>query len=281
MSEPRRMLEDPSASGLARELLASAEPDHSEPGARGAVAKRLGIAAGALVVSSQTSAAAVATALWWKLGVVALLVGGGLTFGIAMRSSGEQSPAPVSAPVAAPVAASAPVAAPAPEIVAAAPVAVPAQPEALPAAPVEASTSSKSTHASAPAPHPRAAPADPAPAVTPAPAAAVPPAPEVAAPIEVVDPRQLAAEVALLDRARAKLRAADFAGALAEIDRHGAEFADGALRAEAAAVRIETYVAAGRSAEAREAADRFLSSFPQSPLTRRVRALVERTKETP
>jgi hypothetical protein len=115
------------------------------------------------------------------------------------------------------------------------------------------------------APTPEAAPAlvaipDPAPTTTPV----------------VVDARRLAAEVALLDRARTALRAGDTSGAIAALDRHRDEFRDGALAAEADVVRIEAAIQRGDHADARARGRTFLATFPQSPLARRVRSLIDR-----
>jgi len=108
---------------------------------------------------------------------------------------------------------------------------------------------------------------------------APPPAPDetaaaVEAPPPPIDPRRLAAEVALLDRARAAVAAHDTAGALALLDEHRRSFGDGALVAEAEVVRIEALVAAHRTAEAAGLGRAFLTRFPHSPLAARVRSLI-------
>jgi hypothetical protein len=82
--------------------------------------------------------------------------------------------------------------------------------------------------------------------------------------------------VALLDRARAAVRANDIATALALVDEHSRTFADGALASEAALVRIEALTAGHRTAEAAEAGRAFLIRFPHSPLAERVRSLINK-----
>src|SRR5262249_36945392 len=66
------------------------------------------------------------------------------------------------------------------------------------------------------------------------------------APAPAADPASaLKSEIAVLDRARAALRAKDSATALAELDRHRLEFPGGALAQEATVLRIEALVARG------------------------------------
>jgi hypothetical protein len=82
--------------------------------------------------------------------------------------------------------------------------------------------------------------------------------------------------VAVLDRARSALRRGDPTAASAALADHARDFADGALVAEAELVRIETLIHAGDTATARRRAGDFLLRFPQSPLAKRLRSLVER-----
>ena len=104
-------------------------------------------------------------------------------------------------------------------------------------------------------------------------AKATPPPPaESPAPI---DPRRLAAEVALLDRARTAL-GSDAAAALAILDEYKHAFADGALTAEADVLAIEALIAHGERAAAAERAQTFLATYPRSPLTKRVKSLLAR-----
>jgi TolA-binding protein len=134
---------------------------------------------------------------------------------------------------------------------------------------------------------PPTAAAEPPPAIDePAPpiVEAAPPATEPAAETSpspappTVDARRLAAEVALLDRARTALRTGDASGAIAALDEHRRTFADGMLLAEADLVRIEALLVLGRTADATELGHAFLTRFPHSPLAKRVRSLISRTR---
>ena len=80
----------------------------------------------------------------------------------------------------------------------------------------------------------------------------------------------LAAELALLDEARAQLPASPSA-ALAVLDRHRARFPNGALTLEADLVRVEALVTAGRTAEARKLAARLTRQHPGGLVDERVR----------
>lgn len=108
---------------------------------------------------------------------------------------------------------------------------------------------------------------------------APPPAP-VAAPVRprsiaVADDSALRAEVALLDRARAALHAHDGAQALRVLDQHHRRFAHGTLAPEAEALRIEALVQVGAHAQAETLSQRFVSAYPQHPLSSRVAELVK------
>jgi hypothetical protein len=274
MADPRRLLDDPDLSELGRATLESAASDGPDGERRRAVARRLGIAVG-LTTLAAGEASAVA---WWKVVVVALAVGGG---GVAVVKSlsGEPSQTVVAVPAESrlqtsdfrlqtpeaertqteqPVVIPPPVV-PAPAAVTTAHHAVTRVPPPAPKAPQSEVRSLKSE-----------VPAPQAPVVDdPPPAAAAPPA---AAPL---DARRLAAEVALLDKARAAL-ASDPAAALEALDEHARSFPDGALLAEADLVRIEALLATGRRSDATALANSFLSRYPRSPLAKRVRSLLAR-----
>ena len=83
----------------------------------------------------------------------------------------------------------------------------------------------------------------------------------------------LDAETALLDGARASLRAGRPADALRTLDGYDARFPGGLLVPEATVVRIEALVGKGDKAAARRLADVFLRTHPGSPLAARVRSL--------
>jgi hypothetical protein len=274
MDEPKRLVEDTELSPLGRSLLASATTDAPEPGNRAATAKRLGIVALTLVGGSETGSALAASALWWKAGAVIALVGGVIAIAIVTRTPSEEPAAPVASPsyetrVVAP--------APAPAVEPAAPVPVVEPVEPAPSIPAKPPVRRTAPIRRVEAPAPVEPPAEPLPIIeepTPAPVVtAPPPAP--------VDPRRLAAEVGVLDRARGALRRGDSRAALAALDEHRRDFHDGALVAEAEVVRLEIFVQTDQVAAARDQARSFLSRFPHSPLVRRVRSIVDRMKEAP
>jgi hypothetical protein len=86
-------------------------------------------------------------------------------------------------------------------------------------------------------------------------------------------PAALAREVARLRSVRASLAAGAPRAALHALDRYALEFPSGALRAEAAALRIEALALLGDAALMRRLASDFLARFPVSPLVERVRAV--------
>jgi outer membrane protein assembly factor BamD (BamD/ComL family) len=85
----------------------------------------------------------------------------------------------------------------------------------------------------------------------------------------------LAQEIASLDAVRAQLAAADARAALGTVERYMREHPKGALRQEAAVLRIEALLAAGEPVRVRAAAARFLKENPDSPHAPRVRALAD------
>jgi hypothetical protein len=81
----------------------------------------------------------------------------------------------------------------------------------------------------------------------------------------------LAAERALLDRARRDLLTGDPAAALDGVEKHATRFPRGVLREERDALRVEALVGAGRYDQARSAGERFAVAFPDSMLRPAVR----------
>jgi hypothetical protein len=282
MADPRRLLDDPDTSPIARSLLSSAGDDGPGSDRRAAAAKRLGIAAITLAGGSKAGSAAVATAMWWKAGLLVVLLGGIIGVAVVVSSAdlagsaaSDRARLTRAVPTIAPADSTppptdlAPSAGMSEELAPAAPVEEPAPPVA-PKAPRRANK----------------------PVLTPATEVAVPTAPPEPEPIAEappppiqVDARRLAAEVALLDRARGALKRRDTAAAIAVLDEHRRDFHDGALVAEAEVVRIEALIQAKDHAAAHTQAQSFLARFPKSPLVRRVRSLVENLvenlKETP
>jgi hypothetical protein len=83
----------------------------------------------------------------------------------------------------------------------------------------------------------------------------------------------LDAEMALLDGARASLRAGRPGDALRTLDGYDAQFPRGLLVPEATVVRIEALVNNGDKPGALRLGERFLRAHPDSPLAARVRTL--------
>jgi hypothetical protein len=123
----------------------------------------------------------------------------------------------------------------------------------------------------------------PAPAVVaPAPAVAAP-APAMAAPAPVNAPRansarvhvepadDLAGELRLIQRAQRAIARGDGADALAALDAHGRAYPRGHLAEERQAAQVHALCVAGRGADARSAAARFVARYPTSPQVARVR----------
>jgi hypothetical protein len=94
------------------------------------------------------------------------------------------------------------------------------------------------------------------------------PRPEIA----VEEPTVLAQELARLEQVREAMAQGRAARALELLGRYDRDFASGSMSSEAAALRVEALVRAGRHEEAREAARAFLNKYPRSPLSDRVRA---------
>ena len=128
---------------------------------------------------------------------------------------------------------------------------------------------------SVPAPPPRM----PAPSKAEAPSSAEAPAPSVVGSPSSEPPAERAVvettetEVSYLRRARNALQS-DPARALSIADQHPSRFPRGALDQERELIAIDALVRLGRSAEARERADRFRARYPSSAHLGRVNALV-------
>lgn len=154
----------------------------------------------------------------------------------------------------------------------------------LPAvAPPEPTVPRPETTAPDPAPESGAAPASEAPGTAGAQEVTAPPEPEVAGAAgaagvagEPAGPSRLAAEVALVDRARTSLRSADYASTLAALAEYRQRFASGDLDAEADVVMIETLIAVHSLQRARSLGTAFFARFPRSPLAQRVHSLLDR-----
>lgn len=124
----------------------------------------------------------------------------------------------------------------------------------------------------------------PAPAAVPAPSAIAPvqwpavatPALLPATPPPVAPPvAPLADELRMLELAEAALRASTPSFAIEHLDRHGRMFPAGALRDEAAVLRIGALIDLGRRREAGDLANQFLQRRPHSVLAKRVRSMLQ------
>ena len=123
-----------------------------------------------------------------------------------------------------------------------------------------------------------AKPAQPAPAQPAAQPTAAVPAPTTPGPAPASQPEpaavsSFAEELALLDRARAALRAGAPDRASRTLAQYRKRFAHGALAPEADVLQIETLFASGSSSEAQRLAKQFLSNHPQHPGAARVQQL--------
>jgi hypothetical protein len=300
--QPTRLIEDATLSEEAREILRSAEADIPSEQSRARVARALGLAAGAAASgeaaaaatgSGGSGAAAAAGSGWWIAGAVVLglglagvaAIGGYQAFDesqpveqstggageLVLRGHAEiDSAAPPAAPADAPADA----------MSKAAPAAYgPPAPETRPHRPARRMSADSARRAPT-----RREPArddkdrrdkarrDKARPDQARPDRARPEEP--ARPPAALDAGRLAAEVALLDRARAELARGDTAAAARSLARHGREFAGGALVAEAQFLELRVLLRRGQRAQAAARARRFLERFPSSPLAPRVRALI-------
>jgi hypothetical protein len=85
----------------------------------------------------------------------------------------------------------------------------------------------------------------------------------------------LAAEVALVDRARALLAGGDPARALQELAGYEKAFADPRLEPEVVYLRMEAHLLARDTARAKATAEQILRSFPRGPHAARARSVID------
>lgn len=246
MTEPRRLLSDPSG-GLEAELLRAGVAE--EPSSRAVERTVVAVSAGAATLSVVSAAASAPVAIGataatslgvagitklLAIGAVAGLASGGALLGITKAVEHRaETPAHV-----------------APTVATATPV---AEAPSIPPPPVAAPEAS-------PVAEPSAAPA---PAAHPAPASAL------------SEGTPLAAEVALVDRAHAALRGGDARGALATLAAYESAFASPRLLPEVFALRMEASESAGDGTAARLWASRLVSRYPKSAQAARARTLLE------
>jgi hypothetical protein len=230
----------PQAKALLRAARSFDEPsDEDHRRVRSSVLSRVGAGAAiglAASMSTSTLAASTGTLLSGtvaKIGI-AVLLAGGISTGAYFATRSH------SAPVAAVI-----------DNVKPAPLPAPARPE--PVAPVQAQAMVDDSSKVEDSPTPPAGRS-----------AAKARAPKVAGDIE--------GEVHLLEDADAALRRGDGAGALVKLNEHASKFPGGALRQEREGMTVVALCQAGRQAEGRAAAERFLSRSSKSALASRIRA---------
>jgi hypothetical protein len=268
----------PESRGLFKKAREDFEPSDGDRSRNNrALARRLGIAAGTLVTAATSASASVAPGIapaavgGTALGASALLgvtkwVGAALVIGAVgvggvsvyraetrAPGSGQQS-GQVSAKVTVPISRVAPAAARAPT----------EAPPGAPVVPAELAPSPTATPAVTPLPSPRAAlpRSQPAQPVQPT---------EPATPASVSPTSTVAEETRLLRGADEALRAGDATRALVLLDEHARTFPTGVFSEERSAERVSALCKLGRVAEARDDAQRFLRTVPDSPLAKSVR----------
>lgn len=91
----------------------------------------------------------------------------------------------------------------------------------------------------------------------------------------------LSKEVAALEKAHAAIAAHDPDSAIRALDRYRAQFPGGALGSEEAVLRVQAMVARGDKSNARELADTFRATHPDSPYGRGVQDLVSNKASKP
>ena len=255
MTDPTRLID---ADDAGADLLASARSDGPSNRARARAAAMLGVGVGIAAATAGGTASASAgagagagagaAAKVGGAGLLTKIIGGALIVaavggGTAVAVRQSSSPATVPVPVATNAAPSAvtpatTVASPKANVVTEEPASPIVEANALPSAPV-AKTAPK-----------------------PAPSAA--------------QESALTRELRSLDSAKARLEAHDANGALAALDRHDREFANGSLRAESAMLRIEALLARGDDASAKARAKDLLAKDPNGPHAKRLRTILDR-----
>lgn len=293
MSQPPRLLDDPEASPLVHALLRAGADERPSNERRAALAAAL-----APAFSANGSAAALGAAAPWKA-ALAILFGAGIgALGVAeVASSGQPTRDARAEVLPTSTMSRRPAELPAPRGLAAAPAVAPARARAATSERASTATSRPAQRAAVPASGGTTRPGartDPGLA----PRAAVTPSPPPTAPTPARDrgddqtapapplrgedqAHQLAAEVALLDRARGHLRAGALTAAADALAEHELAFPRAALPAEADVLRIDLLVRRGEVAAARALAAEFLQRHPASPLARRARELTSAPAPTP
>jgi hypothetical protein len=89
----------------------------------------------------------------------------------------------------------------------------------------------------------------------------------------------LTAEVTALDEARRVLAAGDPGAALLSLDAYDGRFASRRLGPEAAVLRIEALIAAGRFGQARQLGEQLLAAEPEGAYAQHVRSILSRASQ--
>lgn len=244
MNEPRRLLADPAAAGLERQMLDAWMEERPSDAAREATLAALGVGAALTTTAAAAGSASIAPkaaasfvlAKWLVIGVVGLgLVSTGAF--LALRRS--DSPAPVPAPTNAPVTTPAPPPPAATTTVTSGPALdVDSLPEATNAAPVAAravrphASTSRSTSDG------------------------------------------LGNQISIVDRARGALADGNAARAIELVGEYESAYPNGKFTQEAEVIRIEALLNEGDRAAARRVGEHFLDTNPTSPHAAHVRALI-------
>ena len=289
MNDLERLSDDDGALGAA---FRAAEGDAPSRGARDALLATLSLGAATTGASALTTATAAKTAThgalgaskavaslvasWKVVAISAVVVSSAVvSVHVATRpSSSLEAPAPLAPPTHAVAPPARLASLPAPrasaEVLAAEPPA-PVEEAPVVTAPLAAPAIDEPKPSAAVVARPEIAPAKSAPlvAVPERPSASPSEAPPVA-PKASGSTTRVADEVAMLDRAKARLAANDPAEALAILAEYGHAFPRPVLYEEALALRVEALVRQGRRAEAEALARPFLEKSPSSPVAARV-----------
>ncbi|MEA2749057.1 MAG: hypothetical protein QOI41_3200 [Myxococcales bacterium] len=262
MSDPRRILDGPSATPFERDLLESWSAEQPSTAARARALAIAGAAAGTLAAATAATAAASSTgvgaaagaaapsatgisiAMLTKWGVLFAFVVASAVAGMVVLGRAHTDEAPPTA------------------------VATPA----MAAAPITAAPATVEPKAVSPADLPAAAPTIPTPAST---AMAAATGAATAAAASTAASVSFAEEIAAFDRARSALDAGESDRALALVDAYEKRFPAGTFVQEAEVLRVQALARKGDDAGARRVGQRFLAAHPTSPHAARIRAILD------
>jgi len=279
VENPARIVDD--GNEWAREIIRSARADVPSEQFRRRLARRLGIASGAIGLSAVGSAKAVTTGVWLKWMVIGatagvLTIGGAAvvvsppevksgnsavltrasTSPNAARARGDLSTSPlVRDALDSSLASTAAPASTAPE-------------RAFELEPNGSGAENAKVGSNFPARKRTGSGSVAAPAV-PAPSSELPEAPSAS----MEAPSTLVEELALIQSVRAALARSDANTALRSLDDYSSRYPQGRLKTEALVLRVATLAELGDRPSAKKLADQFLATHPDSPYARRLRLL--------